>query len=241
MPGSQLTVPDPGAAVVFHTTRAPAAQPQFSNYNNLHIMPPQMLTAPPLPAPQPTTSPRPEPKRSTHGTLWHFAEECLTQTAAALRDASAAKPSELAQAIDATREAHAAGKPADLLEELVRLRGHAGELFSHAILDLGDKVADALALHQPIIPFAGKLIAPSIFYDSFDHLHKIAMTLLTPVIYAEDTDAIGTGSINPVASALFAEEIGHAVYKRFGVRPFITATRLDYESWTFLSRKHFEL
>lgn len=204
-------------------------------------MPIQMLTAPPLPTPKPTTSARPEPKRSTHGTLWHFAEECLTQTATALREARAAKPSELAHAIDATREAHAAGKSADLLEELVRLRGHAGEHFSRAILDLGQMIADTLALHQPIIPFAGKLIAPSFFYDSFDHLHQIARTLLSPVIYAEDTDAIGTGSINPVASALFAQEIGDAVYKRFGIHPFVTATRLDYESWTFLTRKHFEL
>jgi hypothetical protein len=31
------------------------------------------------------------------------------------------------------------------------------------------------------------------------------------------------------------------VFRRFGIRPFVTIARLDYESWTFLSRKHFEL
>ena len=61
------------------------------------------------------------------------------------------------------------------------------------------------------------------------------------MIYAEDTDAIGTASANPVASAILAEEIRSTVFKRFGIRPFVTAARLDYESWTFLSRKHFEL
>jgi hypothetical protein len=65
--------------------------------------------------------------------------------------------------------------------------------------------------------------------------------LLSPVVYAEDTDAIGTASINPVASAILAAEIESAVFKRFGIRPFLTIARLDYESWTFLTRKHFEL
>ena len=61
------------------------------------------------------------------------------------------------------------------------------------------------------------------------------------MIYAEDTDAIGTASVNPVASAILAEEIRTTVFKRFGIRPFVTIARLDYESWTFLTRKHFEL
>jgi hypothetical protein len=61
------------------------------------------------------------------------------------------------------------------------------------------------------------------------------------VIYAEDTDAIGTASINPFAAAILAEEIQSTVFKRFGIRPFVTIARLDYESWTFLTRKHFEL
>jgi hypothetical protein len=44
-----------------------------------------------------------------------------------------------------------------------------------------------------------------------------------------------------VASGILADEIRNVVYKRFGIRPFVTTARLDYESWTFLTRKHFEL
>ena len=61
------------------------------------------------------------------------------------------------------------------------------------------------------------------------------------MIFAEDTDAVGTASINPVASMILADEIRAAVFKRFGIRPFLTVARLDYESWSFLTRKHFEL
>ena len=31
------------------------------------------------------------------------------------------------------------------------------------------------------------------------------------------------------------------LYPRFGIKPFVTAVRMDYESWSFLSRKHFGL
>jgi hypothetical protein len=92
-----------------------------------------------------------------------------------------------------------------------------------------------------LIPFAGKLIVPTAFYDSFEQIRKISRILLAPVIFAEDTDAIGVASVNPVAASMMAEEIRTEVYKQTGIRPFITLARLDYESWTFITRKHFVL
>ena len=178
---------------------------------------------------------------ATHGDLWDFAETCMAQTHAALLEARAASTVELSHAIATARESHALRKPADLLEVVARIQGHGEEHLSRAIMDLGNKVAGTLPLYQPLVPFAGKLIAPSAFYDSFEQIHKIAKVLLSPVIYAEDTDAIGTASVNPVASAILAEEIRTSVFRRFGIRPFVTTARLDYESWTFLCRKHFEL
>jgi len=125
-----------------------------------------------------------------------------------------------------------------------------------AILELGNRLASTLTITAPLVPFGGKLIAPSAFYDSFDRVHKIARVLLSPVLYrvhkiarvllspvlyAEDTDAIGTASVNPIAFTVLADEIRAQVFKRFGIRPFVTIARLEYESWTFLTRKHFEL
>lgn len=166
---------------------------------------------------------------------------CLEQTAAAIHESRAATPSELNQAISTAREFHLDDKPADLIEVLARVQGHDEENLSPVILDLGSKVASTITPTPPLIPFAGKLIAPSAFYDSFDRIHEIARILLSPVIFAEDTDAVGTASINPIASMILADEIRAAVFKRFGIRPFLTVARLDYESWSFLTRKHFEL
>ena len=190
--------------------------------------------------PQPAAANRLE-AAAINNDIWDFAEKCLEQTAVALHEARAATGAELTQAIAIARQAHAAGKPADLIEEIARVQGHAEEHLSRAIGDLANKVAATLSPYPPLVPFGGKLIAPSAFYDSFEQIHKLARVLLSPVIYAEDTDAIGTASANPVASMILAEEIATAVFKRFGIRPFITVARLDYESWTFLSRKHFEL
>lgn len=176
----------------------------------------------------------------TLGDVWDFAEECLQRTAGALHETRSATPAEISQAIATAREFHAVGKPADLLESLAKIQGHGEEHLGPAILELGNKVANTLIPYAPLIPFAGKLIAPSAFYESFDQVHKIARAVLSPVIYVEDTDAIGTASANPVAAAILAEEIRNAVHKRFGIRPFVTVARLDYESWTFLTRKHFE-
>lgn len=172
---------------------------------------------------------------------WDFAEACLDQTSDALHEARAASPAELSQAIAIARESHVRGKPADLLEALARVKGHAEEHLGPVILELGNKVAATLSPSPSHIPFAGKLIAPSAFYDSFDQLHALARILLSPVVYAEDTDSIGTASVNPVASLILSEEICNSVFKRVGIRPFVTVARLDYESWTFLTRKHFEL
>lgn len=173
--------------------------------------------------------------------VWDFAEVCLQQTAESLHQTRSGTPSEISQATALVRESHARLIPADLVEALARVQGHHEEHISLAILELGNRLASTLAISVPLVPFGGKLIAPSAFYDSFDRIHKIARVLLSPVIYAEDTDAIGTASANPIAAALLADEIRFQVFKRFGIRPFVTIARLEYESWTFLSRKHFEL
>lgn len=175
------------------------------------------------------------------GDIWEFAEICLIRTSEALHATRCGSPIEISQAVALAREAHVEERPVDLIEVFARAQGYDEEHLSPVILELGNRVASTLTPYTPFVPFAGKLIAPSAFYDSFDHLHKVARILLSPVIYAEDTDAIGIASANPIACELLSEEIRATVFKRFGIRPFVSCARLDYESWCFLTRKHFEI
>ena len=183
----------------------------------------------------------PPPSKTADADPWEFAEMCIEQTAAAIHESRAATPAELSQAMASARDFHNDNKPADLLEILARVQGHEEEHIGDALLDLAEKVASTLVPIPHLMPFGGKLMAPSAFYESFDRIHEIARVLLSPVLYAEDTDAVGTAAMNPVASVILAEEIATSVHKRFGIRPFVTVARLTYEDWSFLTRKHFEL
>ncbi|MCF7676146.1 MAG: hypothetical protein K9N23_16300 [Akkermansiaceae bacterium] len=168
-------------------------------------------------------------------------ESCLDLTTEALLTTRAASQVEVSHALDLVRKAAAEHFPVDLVEAVARSQGHHEEHLAGAVMTLADKIASTLNPVPPLVPFAGKLIAPSAFYESFEHLHTLARALLTPVIFAEDTDSIGVASLNPIAANLLSTAIQDSVGRRFGIRPFLTIVRLDYESWTFLCRKHFEL
>jgi len=177
------------------------------------------------------------PQRASIGAA---VEECLERTATLLLQAGAASKQDLINAITIARQSHARGVPADLLETLCIAQGHTEEQLPAIIQSFSDKISITLTPSPPMIPFAGKLITPSAFYEAFPDLRQLGAALLGPVIYAEDSDAIGTAALNPVAATIMAEEIMAAVARRYNIRPFVTAVVLDYASWTTITRKHFQ-
>ena len=183
----------------------------------------------------------PPPGRLAGGSHEDIVDECHMATAGALLDARAAPQADITHALAAAREAHAGNKPQDVLECLARILGTDEEQMGKVVGSLSERVAQSMMIPPPLVPFASKLIAPSSFYDSFEQIHKLASRLLTPVLYAEDTDAIGVASVNPIAADIFSQEIANAVFRRFGIRPFVSTVRIDYETWCFLHRKHFGL
>jgi|AntRauTorckE6833_2_1112554.scaffolds.fasta_scaffold18882_2 hypothetical protein len=180
-----------------------------------------------------------EPSRAA--TFEEVLERCYVKTAEALSQSGAANDTDIMKALGKVRESQAKSVPADILEILARVMGTDEERLGLEIAKLSASVASTMTPPPPSIPFASRLIAPSAFYESFDTLHDLGKMLLAPVLYAEDTDSIGVGSINPIAAEVFSDEIHKAVHKRFGIRPFLTVVTMEYESWTFLCRKHFEL
>jgi len=166
-------------------------------------------------------------------------EACLEKTGHALIAMKAATPSEVADATGLCRASKSNGHPNDLIEAIARVHARDEGQISETVNTLAEKISLTLNTAPPLIPFAGKLITPTAFYESFDRIHRIAAALLVPVIFVEDTDTIGVASINPVAAEMLSQIIQDAVSRRFGIRPFMTVVRLDHESWSFLTRKHF--
>ena len=167
--------------------------------------------------------------------------ECIARTAEALGASGVVDTSDIAAGARVLQDSLLKGRPADLVECVARAQGHGEEHLGEAILKLSDSLSALTAQHPPMLPFAGKLITPTAFYESYREIHELSKMLLVPVIYAEDTDAIGIASINPVASSILVDGIVAAVERRVGIRPFVTIARIDYESWAFLCRKHFVL
>lgn len=167
-------------------------------------------------------------------------EECLQRTAAALFQTGSAGKDDLLHALELVRQSHSKGKPADLLETLARYLHTEEPEMAAAVSRYAEQISGTMSPTLHAIPFAGKLIAPSTFYENYPELHQLGNALMAAVIYAEDSDAIGTASINPIAAVILGEEIAALVARRVNVRPVITSVMLDHPSWTQVIRKHFQ-
>lgn len=175
------------------------------------------------------------------GEIEECRQECLEKTIRAYTASGLATTDEIEKLKVRYAQKISDDQPADLVEILARLQGTEEERMGIEVARISHGIASVINPSPPLIPFAGKLIAPSAFYEAYTQLHELSKALLSPVIFAEDTDAIGTGGLNPVASLIMAERILQAVNRRFAIQPFVTAVRLDYESWNFLGRKHYGL
>jgi len=164
---------------------------------------------------------------------------CIERTASALLESEAATSGEIEAAIVQCEQALERGDQFEFLDIIARVQGHEEEFVGEAIHKLAESVGHILAHPPVLVTFTSKLIVPNGFYDVFPEIRKACAQMQCPVVFAEDTDAIGTGSINPIASSMMADHISSVVKQKNGIRPFMTVVRLDYDSWCFLNRKHF--
>lgn len=92
---------------------------------------------------------------------------------------------------------------------------------------------------MPPAPFAARMATPSAFYEKHEPIYDLGRSLQCPILYNEDADVIGLGSINPVTATIFAQAIHAYVSETQNIKPYITCVRLNYNSWKTLTNKHF--
>ena len=81
----------------------------------------------------------------------------------------------------------------------------------------------------------------SAFYDVNKGILEDCKRLMTPVLYAEEAEVIGIGSISPVALNLAARHIVQTLGERTGSTPIVSKLLLHHEGWLSLCQKQFEL
>ena len=166
---------------------------------------------------------------------------CLDQTCMVLEQHGLATPDELHQLLTHGSAPLSGPRPWDPFEFLAALRVRDPDARPGEIERMGREAAQAMGQPLALIPFASRLPTPSAFYDVNKGLLDECTRLLTPVLYAEEAEVIGLGSINPVALKLAGEQIVRALGERTGTRPVITKVILHHDGWLSLCQKQFGL
>ena len=165
--------------------------------------------------------------------------ECLSQTCRVLDDHALATPAELKELAHHGHGPLQGPRPWDPLEFLAALRTRDPDARAQEVERLGRSLSQSLGQPLTLVPFASKMPTPSAFYDLNDSLLLECRKLLTPVLFAEESEVIGIGSINPVALRLSARTVMQFIADKTGTTPVVSTVLLHHEGWISLCQQQF--
>lgn len=163
--------------------------------------------------------------------------ECLKATYRLLSEFQLATSGELAKLAEIGQQPAGTERQVDPLEIVVKLRGVEPDDRPVELERLGRLIGTAQQKPLVLPPFAARLPTPSSFYDGNPGLLEECQAFMTPVLYAEETEVIGIGSINPVALKLAADRIVEILSERTGTKPIVSTLLLTHEGWLGMCHK----
>lgn len=191
------------------------------------------------------TAKQPESVNASHehvGNSGAFCERtCLEHTCSLLLNFQLATEEEVRTVAARGQASRGEKRPVDPLEFLASARVEDIEGLAGELEVIARKVARGLDEALVLVPFAHRLPTPSSFYQSHQTIREECQRILTPVLYNEETEVIGLGSINPVALELGARMIRANLGKLTGTQPIVSKVLLSHDSWVSLCEKQFGL
>lgn len=154
-----------------------------------------------------------------------------------LRDQSLATPDELRELAARGQQPRNVDRQLDPLELLVAIRVDDPDLRPPEIERMSRAMTQVSGLPLVLVPFGNRLPTPSAFYDSHGGILVECQRMMTPILYAEESEVIGLGSINPVSLRLAAEVISSNLSEITGTKPIISQLLLHHEGWVSLCNK----
>tara|TARA_B100001029_G_C14943035_1_gene384308 strand:+ start:325 stop:906 length:582 start_codon:yes stop_codon:yes gene_type:complete len=164
---------------------------------------------------------------------------CLGQTCALLEEHGLATPAELKELRHHGHGPLRGPRPWDPLEFLAALRIREPEARALEVERLGRSLSHSLGQPLALIPFASRMQTPSVFYDMNEALLADCRKLMTPVLYAEESEVIGIGSINPAALQISTRTIMQFIADKTGTTPIVSSVLLHHEGWISLCQQQF--
>jgi len=165
--------------------------------------------------------------------------ECLSQTCTLLEDHGLATPAELKELRHHGQGSLRGPRPWDPLEFLAALRIREPDARPLEVERLGRSLSQSLGQPLTLVPFASKMPTPSVFYDMNESLLLECRKLMTPVLFAEESEVIGIGSINPAALRISARKIMQFIADKTGTTPMVSSVLLHHEGWISLCQQQF--
>lgn len=192
----------------------------------------------------PVTPPKPAPAQ--HSNFAAVAQEvpmalqhALIRTLAMMQQHNLASAEDCSQVAAKVRRNWEAGKGSDPIDCLARLRAGGGDMLDASVEMISSKMAHTLPFVPTRIPFAGRLIPPTAFYEKNPKMELLCRLMLVPIAYAEDLDILAVATINPYFADAISAAIMDYVKAKAGIRPIISVIRLDYVGWAKMCQKHF--
>jgi hypothetical protein len=163
--------------------------------------------------------------------------DCLKATYSLLSEFQLATPSELAKLAEVGQQSADSERQHDPLEVLVQCRGVDPDEQAIEIERLGRLMGTAMQKPMVLPPFAARLPTPSAFYDSNPEVLGVCQDHMTPILFAEEAEVIGVGSINPIAIRQVGERIVDILGERTGTNPIISPLLLTLDGWLSMCNK----
>ena len=164
---------------------------------------------------------------------------CLGQTCALLEEHGLATPAELKELRHHGHGPLKGPRPWDPLEFLAALRIREPEARALEVERIGRSLSHSLGQPLALIPFASRMQTPSVFYDMNEALLADCRKLMTPVLYAEESEVIGIGAINPAALQISTRTIMQFIADKTGTPPIVSSVLLHHEGWISLCQQQF--
>lgn len=164
---------------------------------------------------------------------------CLGQTCALLEEHGLATPAELKELRHHGHGPLKGPRPWDPLEFLAALRIREPEARALEVERIGRSLSHSLGQPLALIPFASRIQTPSVFYDMNEALLADCRKLMTPVLYAEESEVIGIGAINPAALQISTRTIMQFIADKTGTTPIVSSVLLHHEGWISLCQQQF--
>lgn len=165
----------------------------------------------------------------------------LDQTSELLEEHGLATPEELHQMRQHGLAPLQGPRPWDALEFLAALRVRNADERPVEVERLGRALSQVMGQPLALIPFGNRMQPPAGFLElNPDIVHECRKSL-TPLLFAEESEAIGVGSINPVALRIISKKIVADVERRSGIKPIVSRMLLHHDGWLTLCQKQFDL